>query len=300
MLRGRSGPALPEEPRGAGEPREVRHTVTPHPAGAALGLLAVPVEGLDGHGRLVHLSTDGPGLLRPGDRSDPTGHPLHGVAQITVLLQGSLEHRDSLGGRGLLQAPAVHLVSGGAGVVSEIGESRDLRRDGGQVEMVRLRLLQPGTPVVPTTRVGQDLPVRAQGRSRVTRWVGVDGAVHDPGGAAVTHLQVAAGATLDLAVPDRHPALLLVRRGAALIGDDLTEVQGPATVVLTDHGTRLTIATRLTEDAGADVVLITTERLPEGMVHRDGLVAAMDEETLATTLEAARTPGFGSLPRLDG
>jgi redox-sensitive bicupin YhaK (pirin superfamily) len=124
--------------------------------------------------------------------------------------------------------------------------------------------------------------------------------VQDPGGTTVVSVSVAAGATVDLAMADRWPAVVLVRRGTALIGDQLTPVVGPALAALTDVGQRLGVATHLSDDAGADLVVVTTRPLDHAVVHREGLVAAGTAEELDAVLDEARATGFGALPRLDG
>ncbi len=298
-LRAEAPHDLPEEPLATGQARAV-HGVHPlHPGSSAGQLVGLPTTDLAGHGRLIHLSLDGPRLLRPGDRNDPPARPLHRIAELVIVLQGTLEHRDTLGSRGQMGPSSALLVSAGSGVMSEIGESRTLRRDGGDLEMLTVRWLQPGPAVVPTVRRADQLPRRRQGRSVLVDVLGPGGALTDPGATRVALVSVAAGATVDLAVDDGHAVLIMVRKGTALLGDDLRSVRGPAVAVMTDVGARLTIATHLDEDAGAEVVVVQTMTLETPMVHRDGLVAAADPEGLAEALTQAREVGYGSLPRLD-
>lgn len=218
------------------------------------------------------------------------------MTELTVLREGSLDHRDSLGNRGSVTAPAVRLVSGGAGIVTEAGPSRALQRDGGRLDVTSLRWLQPGPPTIPTTRIAEEVPTRHQGRAVITRCTGPDGAIVDPVGVEVAHVDVPAGATVDLEL-EGGVAYILLRAGSVLIGDDLRAVDGPELVVLEEAGRRLTIATRLDDDHGADLLVIRTPRIESGTVHRHAMIAGSDDEDLASALEASHGTGYGTLPR---
>ncbi|MEE8602769.1 pirin family protein [Euzebya tangerina] len=268
-----------------------------------LSVEALPAEGLSRIGQVIHVGLDGPGLLRPGDRTDPSAVSFRSVAELTVVTAGELEFRDSLGNRGVLTTGQVRLLSGGAGVVSEIGPSRAMRRDGGDHQTLTVRWLQPGQPVVPTVRMAEEIPSAGQGRSTIATLVGADGAVAAPGGIHVWAAEVAPGATVDLPIPPQRVAGIVVRRGAVLAGEALTSVEGPATALFTPSGSdpqRLTLATQLEGDDGASVVVLVSPAMDTPMVHQHTVLAAGDAEELAGVVENARTPGFGPLPRLDG
>lgn len=301
--RGTTEPPVPALARATGAALEVQSIHSWGSATERLSDTALPAEGLDRIGQFVHVGLDGPGLLRPGDRSDPSPVPLRSVAELSAVLDGELEYRDSLGNRGLLQPGQLRLVSGGAGVMSEIGPSRTMTRDGGDHRTITARWLQPGLPAVPTVRLPSGWPTRTQQRSLVRFLVGEGGAANAPGGAAVWHLDVAAGATVDLPIPADVVTGLIVQRGRVLVGDQLNMVEGPATALLSataEMPGRLTLATHLEGDDGASVLVVLSPPLPHEMVHRHTLVAGTDAEDLQAALEASRTGGFGSLPRLDG
>ncbi|MGI9018440.1 MAG: hypothetical protein ACR2HR_15280 [Euzebya sp.] len=294
-------PALDPHPRATGAAREVvaTHRVATGPQ--RLAWVAMPADGLVGHGGLVHLGWRGPGLLRPGDASEAEGQPLHSVAQLTVLRQGSVEHRDTLGNRGVVEGPTLMMISGGSGVVSQIEPSRAVRRDGGTMDLMTVRWLQPGAPSVPTFRTAPIPPPRRQGRSTITTLVGGgDAGLRDPSGTQVMDVTVAAGSTVDLQVPTDGAIAVVVRAGTALIGEGLAAVEGLHTAILSADAPRLTIATHLEGGDGAHVIVISTAVTAPVMAHRGGLIAAQDEQLLAQVLERAETEGFGPLPRLDG
>ncbi|CAN5492124.1 hypothetical protein BH23ACT9_BH23ACT9_25300 [soil metagenome] len=289
---------LDAEPVAAGPARGVTGVHPADPAGRAA--LHLPVHGLQAVGGLVHLSTVGPLHARPGDLEDPVAHPLRGVSELTVLLAGHLEHRDSLGNRGRLDAPAARLVAGGGGLLTEVGPSRDLRRDGGDLQVVTLRWLAAAGATVPTTRLATDPPVRAQGRSTITRWLGPDASLPTPDGLTVRLVRIAAGSSVDLDVGTTDDVLVAVIGGTVLTGADLQPVTAPASAVLPAGEARLQLATHLEGERAAVVVVVTAPALAGEVVHRDGLLAAASDQQLDEVLQQARSGAFGSLPGLDG
>jgi redox-sensitive bicupin YhaK (pirin superfamily) len=91
---------------------------------------------------VVHHSTATipPGVL-PVD-ADVRPHPHIGLAAITVLLEGTITHRDSLGNRCELVAGDIGVTIGGKGVVHSERHER-LRVLGGNLELLQLLLALP-------------------------------------------------------------------------------------------------------------------------------------------------------------
>lgn len=53
---------------------------------------------------------------------------------MTVMMQGELEHRDSMGNKGLLRAGDVQRLTSGSGVVHDEGPSPNMKKLGGTIE----------------------------------------------------------------------------------------------------------------------------------------------------------------------
>jgi len=58
---------------------------------------------------------------------------------ITVMLQGELEHHDSMGNKGLLRAGDVQRLTAGSGVVHDEGPSPSMKQLGGTFESFQVR-----------------------------------------------------------------------------------------------------------------------------------------------------------------
>lgn len=72
----------------------------------------------------------GPVEGRPGDNHDVRPHPHIGLATVTYLFQGAIEHRDSLGSVQRIEPGAVNWMSAGSGIVHSERIPLDLKRTG--------------------------------------------------------------------------------------------------------------------------------------------------------------------------
>ena len=229
----------PEWPRATGPALTVEVLGRGHRRGEYLEL--VPLDGHEHLGALLAVRREGPSLRRPGDLAAATDEPLHRITELTVVQAGALEHRDSLGHRGTLSAPATRLASAGAGIVSEVGPDRRLRRDGGMLDVLTIRWAQMSA-VTPTVRIGEAPPARRQGRSEVRVLLGKPDGSPTAAGLLALHVRVAAGATVDVEVPPDGDLVLVGLAGAALVGEArraTAEGRHEAAVALAERAQRL-------------------------------------------------------------
>jgi len=80
----------------------------------------------------------GPVTLKPGEATSAPWHPHRGFEAITVMLQGELEHHDSMGNKGLLRAGDVQRLTAGSGVVHDEGPSPSMKQLGGTFESFQI------------------------------------------------------------------------------------------------------------------------------------------------------------------
>ncbi|MGH7130970.1 MAG: pirin family protein [Phycisphaerales bacterium] len=104
----------------------------------------------------------GPGEFLSGRGIDVRPHPHIGLTTVTYLLNGSLDHRDSLGNDIRIQAGDVNLMTAGAGIVHSERTGEDVRRRPSSIFGVQSWLAQPqsqenGSPEFAHT-AAQDLP----------------------------------------------------------------------------------------------------------------------------------------------
>jgi redox-sensitive bicupin YhaK (pirin superfamily) len=114
---------VPPRPDMVGEVFDVRRTI---PAQA--------VEQVDPFIMLDHFDF----RIAKGQRGGLAPHPHRGFETVTVLLDGAIEHGDSLGNRGLLESGGVQWMTAGSGIVHEENPADILRERGGRVLGVQL------------------------------------------------------------------------------------------------------------------------------------------------------------------
>ena len=152
-------------------------------------------------------------------------HPHRGFETVTIMLEGRMRHRDSVGNVGLLEPGSVQWMTAGRGIIhSEMPEQEAGRMAGFQlwVNLAAKDKMQPpayrdiapaGVPVL-TTAEGATVRVIAGGSH------GVSGAVERPTTEPIVlDIALPAGRTFEAEIPAGHNAFAYVYAGAVDIGD---------------------------------------------------------------------------------
>lgn len=107
-------------------------TVTPvsHDLGAFTVRRAVPQAQCRMVGPFVFIDEIGPAQLDLGTGMDVRPHPHIGLSTVTYLIDGAIEHRDSLGSRAVIRPGAVNLMTAGRGIVHSERSPADERAAG--------------------------------------------------------------------------------------------------------------------------------------------------------------------------
>ena len=232
-----------EAPRAAvvGPPRarEVANLVDAQPttegAGVrlhrALGSRALPM--LDPFLLLDEIHSDNPDDYLPGF---PT-HPHRGFETVTYMLDGAMEHRDSLGNHGRLGPGSAQWMTAGHGIVhSEMPQQEKGLMWGFQL-WVNLpaagKLCRPRYQDIAPGRVAEvhvdDAAVRVVAGELAGRRGPVEGIVTAP---EMLDVRLPARGTLRHALPASHNAFVYVIEGAAEIGEAKTAVRDGQLAVL--------------------------------------------------------------------
>ena len=121
--------------------RTALRVVQSHHAQPAPGLDVLrpfPGPQLDYASPFLMLDHFGPERIRPGDKGGLNPHPHRGFETVTFLFQGAMEHHDSSGGHGLLNAGGVQWMTAGSGIVHAEYRQKEFARTGGVLEGVQL------------------------------------------------------------------------------------------------------------------------------------------------------------------
>lgn len=209
-------------------------------------------------------------------------HPHKGFETVTILYQGELAHRDSSGGSGRLGPGDVQWMTAGNGIVHEEFHSEEFTRNGGTLEMVQLWVNLPAKDK-PTPPKYQDL--RDAQFPRVTLpddagtirvIAGVFDGEHGPAETFtpinVWDVQLKAGASTDVTVPEGHTCVLVVQQGAVEVNDQ--SLQGVELALF--ERDRATIV--LKTESAARCLLLTGEPLNEPIAGQGPFVMNTRDE----------------------
>lgn len=96
-------------------------------------------------GPFIFFDHMGPAVLPPGRGLDVRPHPHIGLATVTYLFEGEIEHRDSLGSHRLIRPGDINWMTAGRGIVHSERTPRELRPSGARLDGLQLWVALPRT-----------------------------------------------------------------------------------------------------------------------------------------------------------
>lgn len=208
--------------------RPLLAVVPSHEAQPAPGLLVArpfPSPDIDFVDPWIMLDHFGPTAVAPGDFGGLSPHPHRGFETVTVLFDGAMEHRDSLGHIGQLRPGGVQWMTAASGIVHAEYREREFARRGGVLHGVQLWLNLPAAqkmrPPGYQELSAAQIPVIAGEGARVHviagSHAGKRGPAHSFTPVTLLRASVDAGATVTFDLPPPQNAAVYVVSGAALI-----------------------------------------------------------------------------------
>jgi quercetin 2,3-dioxygenase len=226
----------------------------------------------------------GPHNFEPTEKRRGVGqHPHRGFETVTIVYDGEVEHRDSIGQGGIIGPGDVQWMTAGGGILHEEFHSSAFSRSGGPFRMVQLwvnlparsKMVQPRYQAILDADIPSvDLPGGA-GSVRVIagRFGNTEGPAKTFTPINVWDVRLAADANIMLDVPDGHTLVLAVLSGHVVVNTD--HAVGTAEVLHLDRaGDSASIS------ASADTVLLalTGEPIDEPIVGYGPFVMNSQEE----------------------
>lgn len=226
-------------------------------------------------------------------------HPHRGLATVTIVYQGELEHRDSAGNSGRIRPGDVQWMTAAGGVLHEERHSSGFVRRGGTLEMAQLWVNLParyktGPPEYQTLRrdvIPRAMLPHAAGELRV-----IAGSFENTRGAATPFtpvimwdLHLTAGAEARLPVADGFTVAVFVRSGSVRVSE--THSAGARQLAIFDPAGGDVL---LEAESEAAVLIIGGEPIEEPVVAYGPFVMNTREEIRAA-MEDYRTGRFGRL-----
>ena len=211
------------------QPRTALRVVQSHHAQPAPGLDVLrpfPGPQLDYASPFLMLDHFGPDRIRAGDAGGLNPHPHRGFETVTFLFQGAMEHHDSSGGHGLLNAGGVQWMTAGSGIVHAEYRQKEFARSGGVLEGVQLWVNLPRKFKMEAPHY-QDLPAEqfavakfAGGEARVVagELLGVRGPAVSYTPIVAAHVTLEAGASVELPVAGEFNVYVYAVHGSGMSG----------------------------------------------------------------------------------
>lgn len=231
------------------------------------------LKNLDPFLMLDHFGSDNPDEYIAGFPE----HPHRGFITFTYMLDGHMEHRDSMGNRGDLKAGGVQWMKAASGVIhSEMPKQVDGLMRGFQLWInlpASEKMSDPAYQEFSSAAI-PEVPL-AQGKVRVLagEFDGVRGVIDDPA-TRVLYLDIslAAGARFSLPLAPMHNAFIYVFEGeASLAGEDLSA--HTLAVLGTGDGVEVRAG-----ETGARFILVAGRPLGEPVVQHGPFVMNSREE----------------------
>ena len=221
----------------------------------------------------------GPVTFEPGKGVGTSWHPHRGFETVTYVLDGQMEHRDSMGNHGLLNPGDTQWMTAAAGVLHKEGPSADMQRTGGTLHGLQLWVNLPAAEKMAQPAY-QDLREAANARREepgatirviAGSLFGLDGPGRTRWPISYAHLTLDAGAEATTALPDGHRVLVYPMTGSVAV-NGTTAAEAALAVV---------DAASLTVTGSADrseVIVLTGAPIGEPVARYGPFVMNTDDE----------------------
>jgi redox-sensitive bicupin YhaK (pirin superfamily) len=221
----------------------------------------------------------GPVEFEPGRGIGTPWHPHRGFETVTYVLEGDMEHRDSLGNHGHMSPGDTQWMTAGSGVLHKEGPSIASQEAGGRVHGLQLWVNLPAAEKM-TAPAYQDLRASANARTEtngaVIRVIAGDlFGLHGPGSTrtpiSYAHLTLEPGASARTDLPVGHNVLVYPMVGSVIVGATRLDegVLGVAT------GDELNLEG---VDATSEVIVLTGQPIGEPVARYGPFVMNTEQE----------------------
>jgi quercetin 2,3-dioxygenase len=245
-----------------------------------------------------------PTVFTPAARPRGVGeHPHRGFETVTIVYQGEVAHRDSVGNSGVIGPGDVQWMTAAAGILHDEFHSPAFMRRGGMLEMAQLWVNLPAqhkmTPPRYQSLLNAQIPQLTLPAGAGTLRV-IAGAYSGQQGPAATFselnvwdVRLRSGTEVTLSVPEDHSAAIAVLRGA-ITANGSREARDAELVLLERSGSDIHIA------AGADSTILVLSGVPiaEPIVGYGPFVMNTRQE-IETAMNDFRLGKFGRMPPLE-
>jgi redox-sensitive bicupin YhaK (pirin superfamily) len=248
----------------------------------------------------------GPVMNRPGEAIGTPDHPHRGFETVTYLLDGEIEHVDSLGSSGRLGPGDTQWMTAGAGIVHREGPSPESASAGGPMHGVQLWVNLPAAAKMTPPRY-QDLRAAdvavaeidgAMVRVIAGNVFGLDGPgqTHTP--ISYSHVTMPPNTSVSTDLDSAHTVAVYVLTGSAEVGG--RDISARELALMEPGATQLTLSGPPSVENNAAEVLVLTGQPIDEPVARAGPFVMNTRAELHQAMLDFRSGEMGSIPARSG
>jgi len=204
-------------------------------------------------------------------------HPHRGIETITYLLEGRVDHQDSLGNSDTLRDGDLQWMTAGSGILHEEMPKETNKLDGLQfwLNLPQKDKMAPPHyfPIAPD--MIKDIAIE-QGKIKLIsgEYGGAQGVKPKYVKATMMDVTIHGGAQLDIPIPAGQNSFIYVLEGTALVGDERSSVEKHSAAILTDGDVIRVFAS----ERDVRFILLAGKPLKEPIAWGGPMVMNTDEE----------------------
>jgi quercetin 2,3-dioxygenase len=259
-----------------------------------------PTARLDHIDPFLLLDRMGPVTHGPGEAKGAPDHPHRGFETVTYILDGAIEHKDSQGNRGRIDAGDVQWMTAGSGVIHSEMPAEEIRRDGGRLHGFQLWVNLPRGDKMMKPRYQElraaEIPRATSADGSVTVTViageslGTRATIDTRTPIMYLHVRLAAGAKFTQAIPEDYNAFAFLIGGEATFGERVARENDM--VLFARDGESVAIAS----EKGAELLLIGGVPLNEPIARYGPFVMNTTGEIRQAIVDY-QSGRFGEIPQ---
>jgi redox-sensitive bicupin YhaK (pirin superfamily) len=256
----------------------------------------------------IHMDQMGEVEYAPGEPKGTDWHPHRGFETVTYMIDGQFEHKDSIGGGGLITNGDTQWMTAGSGLLHIERPPAELVASGGLFHGIQLWVNLPRVdkmtdPRYQDIRAGQVALVSSADGGTLLRVIAGELAGHAGPGVTHTpitlvHATVAPGAAVRLPWNPEFNALAYTMAGNGTVGAERAPVR-TGTLAVLGNGDYIELAADASQDArhgtGLEVYLLGGRPIREPIAHYGPFVMNTREE-LVQAFEDYQAGRLGVIP----
>jgi redox-sensitive bicupin YhaK (pirin superfamily) len=195
----------------------------------------------------IMLDHFGPQYIPAGEPFFVPPHPHRGFAPVTILFDGEVEHKDSVGNIGRIKGGDIQWMTAGSGVVHSEGAPESFSKTGGVLHLIQLWINLPAAHKMTAPsyqEIKSDfIPVLQEGNCKVRVIAGdykdLQGPAKTFSPLSLLHITIPEGEEITIEVAKGYTSSYYLTKGETVV--DEYEVPNQHLVWLSDEGTNITV-----------------------------------------------------------